>query len=546
MLVAAIMLLPTTAAAATQARLIVGFEPGETASEQTSALRAAGLKGLTVAQVRSEDVPRLRAASVEVAADQLALVRKRLLARADVSYVEVDHVARALWTPGDLQLGEQWALPKLGAPTAWDTARGSGVLIAVIDTGVSYIHPDLQGKVELGWDFVSNDADPMDEQGHGTHVAGIAAGVTDNAAGIAGMAPNARILAVRALDQQGAGYYSWIASAITSSADKGAKVINLSLGGPEGSQLLEQAVEYAAAHGAVVTCASGNESAAAVGFPARYDGCLAVGATTQDDALASFSNQGPGLDVVAPGADILSTTRGGGYEAWSGTSMATPYASGVAALLVSQGLNRMQVTQAMAATASDLGAPGYDTSFGHGRLDAAAAVAHAATLPATTPDTQRPVVSNVDVAKPVRSGPVTYAKKWRKKKTTRWKRVGVTGYRGRYSWRRVSTKRNVRIVTQFRMRNRRVLRRTITYRRVKVARPSSNAVVPVQVHASDDRGVDRVGLVVDGVWVATDWNGADGWNFRFACRAGQHRIVVHAFDARDNAATVELQRTLAC
>lgn len=546
-IVAALSVAPATVSAAElPPRLVVGFATGQNTTDQVRTLRGAGVEDVTAKDVRSNDVPALGVASVEVASEDLREVARDLLGKPGVEYVEVDRVARTRWTPNDDQISGAWALPALGAFAAWDIARGSGVKIAVIDTGVDYIHPELAGKVELGWDYVDDDADPMDEQGHGTHVAGAAAGIADNGTGIAGMAPDATILAMRALDQQGSGYYSWIASAITTSVDRGAKVINLSLGGAEGSTLLAEAVAYAAAHGAIVTCASGNEGAGVVGFPARYDGCVAVGATDQADGVAAFSNQGAGLDVTAPGTGILSSVPGAGYDAWDGTSMATPYVSGLAALLFSQGLSRAQVESVMFSTAKDLGAPGYDTGFGHGRIDAAAAVAAAAGVRPAVADTLKPSIARVGFGKVSRSGPRKYRGAWRRQRATGWKVVGVTDRRGSYRWKRTRKARSKKVVTEFRIANRKVYRRVVTWRMKRVAYSKGVASLPIVVTATDDVGIDRVGVSVDGHWVGTDWNGADGWSVNVACTTGTHTYTVRAFDAANNVATSEVRRTVAC
>ena len=250
------------------------------------------------------------------------------------------------WRPNDTSStrsnggSRRWAVEQ-----AWEHARGAGVTIAVVDTGVDYIHPDLAGRVDLGRDFVDQDDDPMDVQGHGTHVAGIAAGTADDGFGIAGIAPGARILAVRVLDDEGAGNYSQVAAGIVFAAQRGAKVINLSLGGQQPSELLRNAIDYAAAHGAIVTCATGNEALRTIGYPARYASCMAVGASGLSDELAEFSNVGAGIDVVAPGVQVLSSTMGATYDSWDGTSMAAPAVSGVAALLVSQGVPSRDVAE---------------------------------------------------------------------------------------------------------------------------------------------------------------------------------------------------------
>lgn len=363
-------------------RLIVGFSASmSTSSARRATLAAAGVSldgergAPTSAPAHVGSIDRLGVELITVPAARREALMARLQMLPGVEYVERDGTTMAAWTPNDPSLSSQWGITKVGAPTAWNTALGINTTVAVVDTGVDYGHPDLVGRVDKGYDFVANDANPMDENNHGTHVAGIIAAATNNGIGIAGMAPSARILAVRVLNSSGSGYDSWLASGITYAADKGAKVINLSVGASTGTTTLRNALLYAVNKGAVVTCAAGNNGTGTLLYPAAWSECLSVGASDSNDARASFSNYGTNLDVMAPGTRILSTVRAGGYQYWSGTSMATPFVSGVAALLAGQGRSRMLVESAITSTAKDLGAAGYDKVTGYGRINAAAAVA---------------------------------------------------------------------------------------------------------------------------------------------------------------------------
>ncbi|MFE1244996.1 S8 family peptidase [Fictibacillus sp. NPDC058756] len=293
----------------------------------------------------------------------------------DVEYAEPNYTYHISWTPNDTYFsnGVQWAPQKVSAQSAWDITRGSSsVKVAILDTGVDYNHPDLAGGVIKGYDYVDNDWDPMDRHDHGTHAAGIAAATTNNARGIAGMAPNVMIYAVRVLDANGSGSLDDIANGIYHAVDNGAKVVSMSLGGPSGSTSLQNAVNYATSKGAVVVAAAGNENTSAPSYPAYYSGAIAVAATDRNDNRASFSNYGSWVDVAAPGVDIASTVRNGGYAYMSGTSMACPLVAGIAGLLASQGRSAANIRAAIENTADYV--PGTGSYYSKGRVNAADAV----------------------------------------------------------------------------------------------------------------------------------------------------------------------------
>ncbi len=313
----------------------------------------------------------------------------------------------------------QWGLDRIQAEAAWSTADGTGALVAVVDTGVDLGHPDLATKIVAypDADFVEPDGTctgsrtnrrcvqdgAQDANGHGTHVAGIAAAATNNGLGVAGTAPGAGILPVRVLDAGGQGTAEQVAGGIRYAADKGAHVINLSLrflsGLDKVVKLLGQldpvyaAIDYAWSKGAVVTIAAGNDSFPLCAEPSAHPRAVCVGATDQNDLRTFYSNSDATLTstyLVAPGAagllcsgDIFSTYLRSaaprcspefGYAAFAGTSMATPFVSGVAALLAGKGLTNQQIVERLTSTADDLGVPGRDPLYGHGRVNAARAV----------------------------------------------------------------------------------------------------------------------------------------------------------------------------
>ncbi len=313
----------------------------------------------------------------------------------NVLYAEPNYIAYALDTiPNDSGYGSQWGLPKIKAPAAWDiTTGGSDVTIAVVDTGIDLDHPDLNcsGKLTSGWDFINNDATPDDDHGHGSHVAGIAAACTNNSTGVAGVAWGARLMPVKVLDAYGIGSYGQVASGITYAVDHGADVINLSLGGSESSTSLADAIQYAYDHSVLVVSAAGNcaQGGSQCGYltnpliyPAAYPTTLAVAATDFSDNWANFSEYHPYVDVAAPGVSIYSTWKNGGYNWLSGTSMATPYVAGLAALIWSldPSLTRDQVRAIIQSTADDVWTSGKDDYTGYGRINARQALESLANL----------------------------------------------------------------------------------------------------------------------------------------------------------------------
>lgn len=292
---------------------------------------------------------------------------------------------------------QQWALDQLAAEPVWTVSRGTGQTIAVIDSGVDATHPDLAGQLLVGTDLVTaGGTGGTDPFGHGTHVAGIIAASAGNHLGIAGLAPGARILPVRVLDSDGAGWESDIAAGVLWAVDHGAGVVNLSLGGPDASEAVRTAITIAVSRGVVVVAAAGNErgQGSSVSYPAGFGlpGELAVAATTKARVSAPYSNTGSYVSVAAPGDAILSTLAGS-YKSLSGTSMAAPYVSAVVALVRSAapGLGPVDVVRALTSTADDLEAAGRDDATGSGLVDPGAALCLVATCPpSTTPASPSP------------------------------------------------------------------------------------------------------------------------------------------------------------
>jgi subtilisin family serine protease len=317
-----------------------------------------------------------------------------------VQAIEEDHRVRLDLTPNDTLWEAQWGPALIHAPEAWATNTGSpDVIVAVLDTGIERQHSELAGQLWVnpdeipdnhldddsngyvddihGWNVLGEGSAAIDDDyGHGTHVSGIIAARGNNGQGIAGMAWSSRLMVVKVLDENGDGTYSGLATALAYAADNGARVANLSLGGPEPSQILKEAVDYARARRMLVVASSGNTNSA-IQFPAAYDHALAVAASTRYDDRASYSCYGPEADLTAPGSAILSTCMGDDYCYKSGTSMAAPHVAGLAALLFAQEptLSPAQVAQIMQETARDMDEPGWDPYTGWGRIDAYRALA---------------------------------------------------------------------------------------------------------------------------------------------------------------------------
>ncbi|KEO82000.1 S8 family peptidase [Tumebacillus flagellatus] len=274
----------------------------------------------------------------------------------------------------------QWNLPLIKADKAWQTSTGDpNVIIAVVDTGVDLNHPDLQGKLVPGRNILAGTDTPQDDNGHGTHCAGIIAARTNNLEGIAGVNWNSKIMPVKAMNADGSGSVADIADGIYWAADHGADVINLSLGDYEDSDYLHEAIKYAHDKGVVVTAAMGNDGIGQPSYPAAYPEVIGVAANDESNETATFSNYGSHCSVTAPGVSIPSTYPNKRYVALSGTSMASPHVAGVAGLLksINKNLKPEDIRDILQKTADDLGPAGRDDYYGWGEINVSKAVAAA-------------------------------------------------------------------------------------------------------------------------------------------------------------------------
>jgi subtilisin family serine protease len=383
-------------------RLVVRGRAGLTTAALAKALAASGARRVRV-------VPALGATVIDMPEEELVQVERALRRARLFKSVERDYTARIAEIPNDPNFGAQWGVSKIGAPAAWNATRGGSALpVAVLDTGVDNRHPDLSGQLLPGYDLVNGDADPADDHGHGTRMSGIIAARWKNATGIAGVAPETAILPVKVMDANGSGSYSRIAEGIVYAVDHGARVVNLSLAGGAATDVMQSAVDYARARGVVVVAAAGNTGTGDPQYPAACTGAVAVAASDENDRRASFSNYGSHLSVAAPGANILTTSLGGGYSYSTGTSPAAAFGSALFALLLARDAT-LTVDAARARIeqyATDLGTMGWDPYFGVGRIDAQRTVTADGSSPTgSTPDSgssssPAPVAGGVGILSP--------------------------------------------------------------------------------------------------------------------------------------------------
>ncbi|GAB4143787.1 MAG: hypothetical protein OHK0017_01590 [Patescibacteria group bacterium] len=341
---------------------------------------------------------------------ELNQVVLKLKSNPDVESVQVNAIYSKSAIPNDTFFADQWGLNSavvnggvnidINAPEAWDITTGSPeTVIAVIDSGVDYNHPDLSSKILRksngsiwGYDFVNSDADPMDDDGHGTHVAGIAAATSNNGLGIAGMCQQCKIMPLKFLDNQGYGDSFGAISAIYYAADNGAEVINNSWGGEFDDPIMQEAIDYAASKGAVTLAAAGNSNVTTPNYPAAMNNVISVSAVSQGGTRASFSNFGPSIEIAGPSesvstfpagtnlgascSDLNYSTANDGYGRCMGTSMSTPFVSGCVGLIKSirYDLGQTEIENLLKTTAKDLGSAGRDDQFGFGLLNCQAAL----------------------------------------------------------------------------------------------------------------------------------------------------------------------------
>ena len=362
--------------------ILIKFKAGVGEIAKDNIIKAHGLE-------IKETIPAIEVALAKVPEQAKDRLIEALNKNPNIEYVEPNYIVEAQLSPNDTYFPNQWALPKISAPTGWDISTGSpSTVIAILDSGIDLTHEDLSGK------YLGSPA--PDVCGHGTLVSGVAAAVTNNAKGIASVCWQCMILSIKVLNDTCSGSDYSVGQGITAAADQGARVINLSLGSSASSSSMANAVNYAWNRGVVIVAASGNTpSPPIVMYPAAFDNVIAVGSINSNNVRVSDSNYGPWLDVVAPGYIVRTTQNGGSYTYASGTSLASPHVAGLVGLILSvkPGLSNAQVVDIITSTADDLGPLGRDDEYGYGRINVLKALQKAANTQLPPPDTTPPSVS---------------------------------------------------------------------------------------------------------------------------------------------------------
>ncbi len=532
-------------------------------------MKEAALHALLSAEGATEhrDIPALNVRVIRVPAHAADKVLLALQKNKDVDYAERDMVAQAIATTNDPYFtnGSQWYLSKIEAPAAWNTTTGSSqVIVAVVDTGVLATHPDISGKVLAGYDFVNNDANATDDNGHGTAVAGFTSASTNNGVGMAAVSWASSVLPVKVLGADGSGNHSAIANGIVWAADKGARVINLSLGGTSWSQTLQDAVNYAWNRNVIIIAAAGNNGNNTAVYPAAYNNVIAVSATTSTDIRPTWSNYGSYVDLSAPGANVLSLSGANSYANWNGTSFSSPVTAGVVALMVAANpqLSNAGIVDALLKNCDDIGTVGNDVYFGRGRINARRAVA--GVLTSTPADTTAPVVAinspsngatlsnsvsvnvsasdNVGVTRiELYIGGVLYAQSSSSTATFTWNTKNSLDGSYTLQARAYDAANNVKSTSiGVNVKNSAVA--DIIAPAVAITSPREGTLISrytntvnIAVAASDNVKVTRVELYINGYLVATSTSGSPifSWYTQNLAR-GTYRLQAYAYDAAGN------------
>lgn len=348
-------------------RILLKVTPGTSELDLQGILAAHGAKA-------ERSVPKINVRIAQVPEEHLATVIRALGRNPKIEFAEPDYLVPSAAVPNDPWFPYQWHLPKIQANTAWDLTTGSSaVTIAILDSGVNPAHPDLAPLMVPGWNFINNNSDTQDANGHGTAVAGCASAVTGNGAGVSGTSWHCKLMPIRVADAYGMAVSSAIASGLTLAADQGCRVANVSFE-VNGIASISAAAAYFMSKGGVVVAGAGNASFEYTN--ADDPNVVLVSGTDRNDLLASMSNRGTPVDLCAPAVEVMTTGRDNNYVYGSGTSFSAPVVASVAGLIFSANpqLGAAQAVQILKQSADDLGAAGWDGNFGWGRVNARRAV----------------------------------------------------------------------------------------------------------------------------------------------------------------------------
>jgi thermitase len=504
-------------------------------------------------------IPQINVHVLRVPPQAQEQVRQALLKTGLFTFAEPDAQGKGVLIPNDADYPSQWHLPQIQAPGAWDMTTGAGVTIAIVDSGIDPTHPDLAPNLVSGVSYIGGST--ADVLGHGTHVAGAAAAIGNDVIGVAGVAW-AKIMPLVVLNSSNWANYSDIASAITYAADSGARIINVSIAGTSASSTMQSAVNYAWNKGSVVFAAAGNYSTSSPTYPAACDNVVAISSTNSSDGLSSFSSFGSWIDIAAPGENILTTSNGGGYTYTGGTSLASPIAAGVGALVLSRNpsLSASALVSTLQNNADNIGLAYY---FGAGRVNAYRAVVAAGSgggdttppgvnvsspgslafvsgtiqVTGTTSDNVGVVTTefyadNQLVSSSGGGSPFSFS--WNTTTVANGSHtLMVKAYDGSSNVGAASVVVNVNNVTS---------QPDSTPPSVTISNPANGSVygsntrsVKITVNASDNVALSQVTIYIDGVQVYTG-SGATStytWNLRKAT-SGFHNITARAWDAAGN------------
>lgn len=515
-------------------------------------------------------IPQLQIRVIKVRPEVMDKVKAALERNPLIKFVEKNFIAEGSSTPNDPLYPSQWHLPKISSPQGWDISTGSGVVdIAIIDSGVDPSHSDLAGKLVPGYNFLGGNTDTHDLLGHGTAVAGTAAAMGGNSLGVTGLAWQNPIMPLVVLDSSNYATYSNIAQAITYAADHGVRVINISIGGSSSSSILQNAVNYAWNKGAIIFASAMNNSTSTPYYPAACTNVVAVAATDSNDAHAGFSNYGSWVDISAPGVSIYTTNNGGVYGTWNGTSFSSPLTAGLAGLILSLNpvLTNQQVVDIITANADDLGAAGFDQYFGNGRINVYRSLA-AVQGAVPQPDTTVPSVSisspaggatvsgevavavnatdNIGVARvELYVNGAVLATDTASPYSFYWDTAGYPDGSYNLEARAYDGAGNIGQSS--------VVNVTVSNAKdtvaptVSITSPADGSSIAglkrliVKVAASDNTGVTRIDLYIDGALKTTSSSGTLSWTWNMRnVAAGQHSILAKAYDAAGNSAATAI------